>query len=881
MLKMTADEIRESYLKFFESKEHLRLPSFSLVPVDDPTLLLIGAGMAPLKPYFRGEAKPPNTRITTSQKCIRVGDIENVGKTARHHTFFEMLGNFSFGDYFKKETCAWAWEYMVDVLKLPEEKLYVTIHPEDDEAEDIWINHVGIPKEKIYRDGGNFWGPIGDTGPCGPCSEILVDQGEDFSCGSPDCKPGCDCDRYLEIWNLVFTGLNKNEQGEYVKLPKPCIDTGLGFERLVCYLHGKKNDFETELFMPLINVIEKQGGIKYGNNPATDRAMKIISDHSRAVIFMACDGITPSNEGRGYVMRRLLRRSIRLARELGLDRLSLTVFQEPLLKMMGHLYPELKEKFDFTNSIIRAEEENFRKTLNQGIALLENILERIERDGGKILPGNDMFSLYDTYGFPFELTEEIAVERGFEIDREGFNKALEEQRKRAKAAMTKKLEGMGADLDLSAFESEFTGYHNVSEKAKVLALFVKGKEVESAKSGDEVSAVFDKTCFYGESGGQVGDTGIFGNENCMGTVADTRSSAAKVNLHILKIEKGELKKGDELAIEITGERRRAIMRHHSATHLLQGALRQVLGSHVGQMGSMVDSNRLRFDFSHQAAMTTEEIEEVEQIVNKRVLENVPVSTEVLPIGDALKKGALAFFGEKYDDQVRLVTMGDFSKELCGGTHVSRTGDIGMFKVTSESAIGMGIRRIEAVCGLVALRRVQDEERILRDVSRSMVVDFAGVPGALARQRDIIKSLEKELKDAKSKILHSGIDEFLSSQKMIEEVPCIIEKLDDMDKDDLRKTADLIGDRLPEGIIILAAVGEGKVSLIVKVSDDLVKKGISAVPLIRGIAKIVGGGGGGRPNMAQAGGKEPEKVDEALSQAPVIIKEEIGKTRVRN
>ena len=881
MLKLTADEIRESFLKFFESKEHLRLPSFSLVPVDDPTLLLIGAGMAPLKPYFRGDAKPPKTRITTCQKCIRVGDIENVGKTARHHTFFEMLGNFSFGDYFKKETCAWGWEYLVDILKLPEEKLYVTIHPDDDEAEDIWINHVGVPKDKIYRDPGNFWGPIGDTGPCGPCSELLVDQGEEFSCGSPDCKPGCDCDRYLEIWNLVFTGLNKNEKGEYEKLPKPCIDTGLGFERLVCYMHGKKNDFETSLFTPLIKVIESHTGVKYGDNPKSDRAMKIISDHCRAVIFMACDGITPSNEGRGYVMRRLLRRSVRLARELGMGDTSLTVLQPTVIKMMEHVYPELREKEDFTKSIIKTEEENFRKTLNQGMAILENILDKLEKAGEKTLPGRDMFSLYDTYGFPFELTEEIAVERKFEIDKEGFEKALEEQRKRAKAATLKKLEEAGGELDLSGYESVFTGYENVSENAKVLALFVDGKEVDRVEAGKKASAVFDKTCFYGESGGQVGDSGIFRSSHCQGIVTDTRSSASKVNLHSIKVEKGSISKGDEIHIEITGKRRKAIMRHHSATHLLQGALRQVLGSHVGQMGSLVDSNRLRFDFSHQAAMTTGEIEEVERIVNQKILENLPVSTETLGINDALKKGALAFFGEKYDDTVRLVSMGDYSLELCGGTHVSRTGDIGSFKVTSESAIGMGIRRIEAVCGMVALERFQEEDRILRDVARSMVTDFIGVPIALAKQRDIIKQLEKELKEVRSKLMLAGVDEILASQVKIEDIPVIVKKLELTNRDDLRKLSDLLGDKFKPGILILAAVFEGKVALLVKVSDDLVKKGISAVPLVRSVAKIVGGGGGGRPNMAQAGGKNPERLDEAITQAPVIIKEQIDKMRVKN
>jgi len=881
MLKLTADEIRESYLEFFVRKKHLRMPSFSLVPVDDATLLLIGAGMAPLKPYFKGEAKPPSTRITTCQKCVRADDIDYVGKTARHHTFFEMLGNFSFGDYYKKETIEWAWEYFVDVLKLPGEKLYVSIHPDDDESADVWLNSVGIPPEKLYRLDTNFWGPIGLTGPCGPCSEIMIDQGEEFSCGRPDCKPGCDCDRYLELWNLVFPGLNKNESGEYEDLPKPGIDTGLGFERLVAYMHGKKNDFETELFVPLIDVISDISGVRIGDSPEGDMALKIIADHCRAVIFMACDGITPSNEGRGYVMRRFMRRAVRFAREINFGDNTLTVLVDPLIEMMGHVYPELKEKRDYTISIMKSEESNFRRTLNQGMALLDNLLEHLGERDEKFLSGKDMFSLYDTYGFPPELTREIAEERGFEIDQEGFDKSLDEQRKRAREAIGKKIGDMDVGIDLSGVSSVFTGYDTLKEDTKILALFKKGKKVESLKSGETGEAAFEKTCFYGESGGQVGDKGIFHTGNAEGTITDTHKTPADINMHTIKVEKGEISTRDRIHIEVSKERRKAIMRHHSATHLLQSALRKVLGNHVTQMGSLVEERRLRFDFSHHGAMTPDEIKEVERIVNKEILDNIPVGAEELPLNDALKKGALAFFGEKYDEKVRVISMGDFSAELCGGTHVSRTGDIGCFKIVSESAVGMGTRRIEAICGMSALERFQKDEDILKNVSTLLASDFDGLTSAILKQKENIKSLEKELQSAKNRMLRDIVADFVAGSDFVEGIPYLSRKLEGVTRDDLRNTADMIKDRMKTGIIILGTVIEGKVALVVKVTDDLVKNGISAVPIVRGISKTVDGGGGGRPNMAQAGGKNPDRLDEALKNAEFVIKEEIEKMKVTN
>ncbi|MCD4785415.1 MAG: alanine--tRNA ligase [Candidatus Eremiobacteraeota bacterium] len=879
MLKLTADEIRESYLKFFEEKKHLRMPSFSLVPVDDPTLLLIGAGMAPLKAYFKGEAKPPSTRITNSQKCVRADDIEFVGKTARHHTFFEMLGNFSFGDYYKKEAIQWAWEYFVDILKLPEEKLYVSVHTNDDDAADIWLNSVGIPREKLCRLDSNFWGPIGLTGPCGSCSEIMVDQGERFSCGKPDCKPGCDCDRYLELWNLVFPGLNKNESGEYEDLPKPGIDTGLGFERLVAYMQGKKNDFETELFVPLTDVISDISGVRIGDSAEGDMALKIIADHCRAVIFMACDGITPSNEGRGYVMRRLMRRAVRFAREINFGDNTLTVLVDPLISIMGHVYPGLKEKRDYAISIMKTEESNFRRTLNQGMALLDNLLEHLNESGEKVLPGKDMFSLYDTYGFPPEMTMEIAEERGFEIDRDGFDKSLEKQRKRAREAVGKKMGDMEAEVNLSGVSSIFTGYDKLSEETTISALFRKGKKIDILKSGEVGEVVFELTCFYGESGGQVGDTGIFRTDKAEGDITYTHKTPADINLHIVKVEKGEISTGDRIQIEVTGERRKEIARHHSATHLLQSVLRDVLGTHVSQMGSLVEARRLRFDFSHHGAMTPDEIREVEIIVNKKILENAPVVSEELPLNEALKEGALAFFGEKYDERVRVVSMGDFSTELCGGTHVCRTGDIGCFKIISESAVGMGTRRIESVCGMAALERFQGDENLLKTASVALATDFKGLADAILKQKENIKSLEKDLQSARNRVLKDSVSHFVAKSDFVEGVPYVARKLEGVSRDDLRNTADMINDRMKTGIIILGTVIEGKVALVVKVTDDLVKKGISAVPIVRGISKTVGGSGGGKPNMAQAGGKNPERLDEAVSKAELVIKEEIDKMKV--
>lgn len=881
MVDTSINGLRESFLKYFESKGHLRLPSFSLVPVGDPTLLIINAGMAPMKPYFKGEAKPPRERIATCQKCVRVGDIERVGKTARHLTFFEMLGNFSFGDYYKKMAIIWAWEFVTKVLGIPEDIIYATVHTDDDEAEKFWIQETGIKPERVSRLSENFWGPVGDTGPCGPCSEVLVDQGEEFGCGNADCKPGCDCDRYLELWNLVFTGLYKNEKGEFENLPKQCIDTGLGMDRLAAYMQKKQNVFETDAFEKIMSKLFEICGKKLGDDPRNDVFIKVIADHVRSVVFMASDGITPSNEGRGYVMRRLLRRSVRLAGILGFGATSLSSLVAPVVNSFGSIYPELIDRQGYASSIISAEEENFSKTLNQGTALLESLLENIEKKGEKILPGKDLFSLYDTYGFPKELTEEIASEKGFSIDHQGFDKAFKQQQERSRQDLKEKLGTAGEEMDLSGLQTVFAGYSALQEKVAVKAIFAGGTRVDSVNEGQEASVVFDKTCFYGESGGQVGDSGIFYGGNSAGFIIDTKKTPANVPIHRLLVKGGVLRTGDELIVHVDEVRRSAIKRHHTATHLLQSALRHVLGSHVGQMGSLVDEKRLRFDFSHHQAMTESEIWMVEWTVNNWIVDNFSVQSEVMPISQALKKGALAFFGEKYEDQVRMISVSGFSLELCGGTHVQRTGDIGCFKIISEGAIGMGIRRIEAECGLASLLRFEEQEKILKEASSLANTDTSGLVSSIAKMKDENDRLEKELKKIKKNQLIERAREFAEgARNTIDKIksgslgstsiggvaegfsgsavitksnhPFVEARLKDFGREELRDVADMILSEIKSGVITLGTKINGKYALVVRLSDDLIKTGLSADKLIKEVTKKVAGSGGGKPGFAQGG-----------------------------
>ncbi|MCL5773372.1 MAG: alanine--tRNA ligase, partial [Firmicutes bacterium] len=756
-------ELRESFLSFFRSKEHLVLPSYSLIPLNDPTLLIIGAGMAPLKPYFKGDEKPPSPRIATCQKCVRADDIEHVGRTIRHHTFFEMLGNFSFGDYFKEGAITWAWEYLTEVMKLDKERLWITIHTDDDEAHKIWNEKVGIPAEKIVRLSDNFWGPVGPTGPCGPDSELCYDLGEELGCGKPDCKPGCDCDRFLEIWNLVFTGLNKNEKGGFEPLPKKCIDTGLGFERLLMVMQNKPTPYHTDLFEPFMRRLEELSGRKHEKEDET--AFRVIADHVRAVVFMLADGITPSNEGRGYVLRRILRRAVRFGKGLGLQADSFKNLVDPVIQVMGNIYTELKEKRDYIKKIISAEETGFERTLDQGTEILEGIISSVKKSGDKVIKGEDVFKLYDTYGFPMELTRELAEEKGNIVDVEGFNKCLDEQKNRSgrqplkieavhNARYAKTLETgftlnstySGTPFGDWVSNFEFTGYKKIKEKTKIIALIKEGSFLQESSVVDEIEIILEKTPFYAESGGQMGDTGALKARGLLIKVLNTKKGHSDIHIHHCKVEKGRVEPGMEITAEVDRERRFEIMRHHTATHILQTALRNILGSHVAQSGSLVAPDRLRFDFSHFQAMTQNEIDKVEALVNAKIQESIPVKTFELKQDEAIKKGAIAFFGDKYGEVVRMVEVKGFSKELCGGTHVKNTGAIGSFKIVGESAIGTGLRRIEAVTGMSAIRTFREYESALKTASSTLKTAFSGVPSAIEKLKEESRTLEKKLSE---------------------------------------------------------------------------------------------------------------------------------------
>jgi alanyl-tRNA synthetase len=877
-LMWTGSYIRESFLEFFEGKGHMRLPSASLIPVNDPTLLLIGAGMAPFKPMFRGEVTLPNPRVTTCQKCIRADDIERVGRTARHHTFFEMLGNFSFGDYFKEAACAWAWEYMTEVTKFDPARLWATIHTDDDEAYEIWRDKVGVPEERIVRLPDNFWGPIGQVGPCGPCSELIYDMGKEKGCGSPDCRPGCDCDRYLEVWNLVFTGLNKNEKGGYDPLPSKCIDTGLGFERLTMLLQHKPNPYETDLFVPVIDRLVKIGGKPYGANPRHDEALKIIADHARALCFMAGDGITPSNEGRGYVLRRLLRRAQRFGKVLGIEDSFLVNLVDPIVELMGGVYPELVERRSYITKIIEQEERNFHRTLRQGESLLGEIIEKARGGNRAVLAGVEVFRLYDTFGFPWEMTKEMALEKGLDIDEEGFRRALEEQKKRGRADLKEKLKSVAAAGAGGSAESRFTGYDDLITASEVVLLLKKGEVVEQAAAPDEAKVILKDCPFYGESGGQVGDTGRLEGDAFIADVLDTRKNADGQNVMSVRIVEGALKTGDRVIARVDEERRRAVMSHHTATHLLQAALRGLLGTHVAQVGSLVAPDYFRFDFSHYAALTPQEIEEVEEAVNRKIMEDLPVNASFMSMEEALRKGALAFFSEKYAEEVRLVQIEDYSKELCGGTHVSRTGRIGSFKILSESAVGTGTRRIEAVAGLVAWRKFREYEGSLKEAGQLLKVGQGDIPRSIRSLQESLKEAQGKIGDLTDRQIASSIDEIMRSAKEIAGVRLLAHRVKNGTRENLLKMGDLLKDRMGSGVIFLGTDDGGKAALLCMVTKDLVSKGLKAGSIIAKAAPLVEGSGGGRPETAQAGGKNPEKIPAAIEAAEKLVREELEKLK---
>ena len=856
MKYMTGNEIRKAYLDFFESKKHLKLHSFSLVPENDPSLLLIGAGMAPLKPYFTGKLVPPSYRVTTSQKCIRTGDIDNVGRTARHHTFFEMLGNFSFGDYFKKEAITWAWEFLTKVLELDTNKLYVTVYPEDEEAYDIWHNIVGLADERIFKLEDNFW-EIGE-GPCGPDSEIFYDLGPERGCGKPTCNVGCDCDRYLEIWNLVFTQFNKTKDGSYEPLEKKNIDTGAGLERLASVIQQKESNFETDLLFPIMQrVIDVCHG-DY-NNKEQKIAVKVIGDHIRAVTMMIGDGILPSNEGRGYVLRRILRRAVRFGRVLGIEEAFLADLVDIVIDMYKEAYPELAERKELIKTVIATEEAQFSATLAQGLELLNAMIE--DADGTGVLAGEKVFKLYDTFGFPVELTEEIVQEHGMTIDHDGFDKAMKAQQERARAARAK-VSAKVATPDTTGLDQSALVKDENAVNARVVLIGIDGAAVERAEKDTAITIILDKTPFHAEGGGQIGDTGYITGPSGKAEVTDTKSLANGLTYMIAIVTEGSLSKGDEVDITVDKVRNLDIARNHTATHLLQAALRKVLGTHVNQAGSLVTPERLRFDFTHFSPMTNEELAEVEKEVNRQIMKNVDLEIEEMPVDDAIKKGAMALFGEKYGDIVRVVNVPGFSCELCGGSHVPNTSVIGSFRIVGESGTGTGIRRIEAVTGKAAHERAVADAVLLQEAATLLKSKEADIPAKIEQLLTALKEAEREVAQLSHKLATSSLDDILAAKEEIHGVSVTAASVTVDSAEGLRDMADMVLDKVG-GIVLLGAVQGDKVSFVCKVDKELTKQGYHAGKIVKAAAVAAGGGGGGRPDMAQAGGKDPQKLEEAL------------------
>ena len=856
MKYMTGNEIRKAYLDFFESKKHLKLHSFSLVPENDPSLLLIGAGMAPLKPYFTGKLVPPSYRVTTSQKCIRTGDIDNVGRTARHHTFFEMLGNFSFGDYFKKEAITWAWEFLTEVLELDTNKLYVTVYPEDEEAYDIWHNIVGLADERIFKLEDNFW-EIGE-GPCGPDSEIFYDLGPERGCGKSTCNVGCDCDRYLEIWNLVFTQFNKTKDGSYEPLEKKNIDTGAGLERLASVIQQKESNFETDLLFPIMQrVIDVCHG-DY-NNKEQKIAVKVIGDHIRAVTMMIGDGILPSNEGRGYVLRRILRRAVRFGRVLGIEEAFLADLVDIVIDMYKEAYPELAERKELIKTVIATEEAQFSATLAQGLELLNAMIEDV--DGTGVLAGEKVFKLYDTFGFPVELTEEIVQEYGMTIDHDGFDKAMKAQQERARAARAK-VSAKVATPDTTGLDQSALVKDENAVNARVVLIGIDGAAVERAEKDTAITIILDKTPFHAEGGGQIGDTGYITGPSGKAEVTDTKSLANGLTYMIAIVTEGSLAKGDEVGITVDKVRNLDIARNHTATHLLQAALRKVLGTHVNQAGSLVTPERLRFDFTHFSPMTNEELAEVEKEVNRQIMKNVELEIEEMPVDDAIKKGAMALFGEKYGDIVRVVNVPGFSCELCGGSHVPNTSVIGSFRIVGESGTGTGIRRIEAVTGKAAHERAVADAVLLQEAATLLKSKEEDIPAKIEQLLTALKEAEREVAQLSHKLATSSLDDILAAKEEIHGVSVTAASVTVDSAEGLRDMADMVLDKVG-GIVLLGAVQGDKVSFVCKVDKELTKQGYHAGKIVKAAAVAAGGGGGGRPDMAQAGGKDPQKLEEAL------------------
>lgn len=875
MQKLGLNELREKYLKFFESKGHLRLPSFPLVPQNDASLLLINSGMAPLKPYFTGKEEPPRKRVTTCQKCIRTPDIENVGKTARHGTFFEMLGNFSFGDYFKTEAIPWAWEFVTEDLKMPVDKLWVTIYEDDDEAFEIWNKNVGIPADRIVRMGkaDNFWEH--GTGPCGPCSEIYFDRGEEKGCGKPDCRVGCDCDRYVEFWNNVFTQFNKDEAGNYTRLAHPNIDTGMGLERLACICQGVDNLFEVDTVRNILNYICKIAGVEYKKSEKTDVSIRVITDHIRSTTMMVSDGVIPSNEGRGYVLRRLLRRAARHGKLLGIDKKFLYEVAMVVINESKEAYPELAEKAAYIQKIIKIEEDNFQKTVDQGLLILNDYIQEVKSSNGNMLDGSMIFKLHGTYGFPFDLTREIAEENGLGVDEAGFKKEMDIERERGRKNRANVAWGDDtfAKLDKS-IKTEFLGYGSNECEAVIKAIVKDGEAADNAQEGDEVTIILDRTPFYGESGGQVGDAGYITGKEGSVKINDCKKLPDGKFLHIGTVDKGLIELGSEVKASIDLKRRLSIARNHTTTHLLQKALRNVLGDHIAQAGSLVEPDRLRFDFSHFSAITQEELKKIENEVNEKIMENIPVDVREMPIEEAKKLGATALFGEKYGNIVRIVKIGDYSLEFCGGTHLGTTSQAGIVKILGENGVAAGVRRIEALTGEGAISYFNEKEKLLNEVAAALKSSPQDSIRKVDSLNSEIKSAQKEIEQLRNKLVSSSVEDVISNAAVIKGIKIVTARFDQLDMDALRNTGDMLKNKLDSGVIVLATGYGDKVSFVVMATKDAVEKGVHAGNAVRDIAKITGGGGGGRPDMAQAGGKDSSKINEALEAALKVIENQI-------
>jgi alanyl-tRNA synthetase len=870
--------LRHKFLEYFGQRDHLILPSASLIPRDDPTLLLTVAGMVPFKPYFQGKAAPPHPRVTTVQKCLRTADLEIVGKTARHHTFFEMLGNFSFGDYFKKEAIAWSWDFLTRELGLPPSDLWITVYTDDDEAAGLWRQVAGIPGERIVRlgDDSNFWA-AGPVGPCGPCSEILIDLGSDRGCGRPECGVDCDCGRYLELWNLVFMQYFRDEAGHLSNLPRQNIDTGMGLERIASVIQGVPNNFETDLLFPLIRETALMAGIEYGAVAKNDIALKVISDHARAVAFLIGDGVTPANEGRGYVLRRILRRAVRYGRMLGIEGPFFDRITGKAIALYQDAYHELQERQDFIRRIVVIEEERFGETLEQGMQILYEHLDRMAQSGDQELPGQIAFRLYDTFGFPLEMTQEILEERGLAVDVGGFRAAMEEQRERARASRQDVAARAGSFAweAYQGMETGFMGYNGLSSSAHVMAIVEDDVDLDEARVDDRVQVLLDTTSFYPEGGGQVGDRGTIKGPTGLAEVEFTKKIGGLI-VHQGIVRQGVLRKGDLVLAEVDREHRQATERNHTATHLLHQALRTVLGEHVHQTGSYVGPARLRFDFSHFAPLTPQELKEVEEIVNREILGDLLVRVSVTDRESALKQGAMALFGEKYGDQVRVVVMGDFSQELCGGTHVRHTSELALFKILSDTGIGTGTRRIEALTGAELLKYWKGQDRMVVQAAEALRVAPDNLLARIEQLQSQLHTAEKYMEELRSKAILNDMDALLDCIVDVDGVKLLAANVQASDLEALRSLGDLLKQKLVSGVIVLGSAIAGKVDLVSFVTGDLVKReGLHAGAIIKEVALLVDGGGGGRPDMAQAGGKNPARLDEALQAVAGIVHRQLS------